>query len=127
MAGFRSSHVGLHVKDLDRSISFYKDVLGFTLVSSIKLDGGPRIAFVEIPEQFLLELVENRDMEEKADGPFEHICFRVDSFEDSFRSLKEQGIEFETDMLFSGEFWDHGMKFAFFRGPDRERLEIAEY
>ena len=59
MAGFRSSHVGLHVKDLDRSISFYKDVLGFILVSSIKLDGGPRIAFVEIPEQFLLELVEN--------------------------------------------------------------------
>ena len=50
MAGFRSSHVGLHVKDLDRSISFYKDVLGFILVSSIKLDGGPRIAFVEIPE-----------------------------------------------------------------------------
>ncbi len=127
MAGFRSSHVGLHVKDLDRSVSFYQDVLGFTLVSSIELKGGPRIAFVEIPEQFLLELVENRDMPVKADGPFEHVCFRVESFEESFQSLRKQGIEFETDMLFFREFWDHGMKFAFFRGPDGERLEIAEY
>lgn len=45
----------------------------------------------------------------------------------SCRRLQAEGIIFETEKLFRKEFWEHGMKFAFFRGPDGERLEIAEY
>lgn len=45
----------------------------------------------------------------------------------SCRRLQAEGIIFETEKLFRKEFWEQGMKFAFFRGPDGERLEIAEY
>ena len=87
----RSSHVGLNVRDLDRSMAFYE----------VHLAG--------------------------RDGPWNHVCMRVADFDESYRRLIREGIQFETEKLFMKEFWENGMKFAFFRGPDGERLEIAEY
>ena len=54
--GIRSSHVGINVSDLDRSIGFYESLLGFQLVSRIVLEDGLRIGFLELPEQFQIEL-----------------------------------------------------------------------
>ena len=45
----RSSHVGLNVLDLDRSMAFYEVHLGFRPVSRIELENGTRIGFVELP------------------------------------------------------------------------------
>lgn len=125
--GFCSSHVGLNVRDLDRSIEFYTSLFGFRLVSRIVLEDGLRIGFIELPEQFQIELVESLNGEATAAGAWNHVCFRVDDFEGAYRRLQEAKITFETDKLFVKEFWKQGMKFAFFRGPDGERLEIAEY
>ena len=60
--GIRSSHVGINVSDLDRSIGFYESLLGFQLVSRIVLEDGLRIGFLELPEQFQIELVETASM-----------------------------------------------------------------
>lgn len=125
--GIRSSHVGINVSDLDRSIEFYESLLGFQLVSRIVLEDGPRIGFLELPEQFQIELVETGIEEPRGDGAWYHVCLRVADFDECCRRLQAEGIIFETEKLFRKEFWEHGMKFAFFRGPDGERLEIAEY
>lgn len=123
----RSSHIGLQVRDLDRSIAFYENHLGFRTVSRITLENGMRIGFIELPEQFQIELVEDTGLKPQSDGIWNHVCMRVPDFEAAYRRLTAEGICFETEVLFMKEFWDHGMRFAFFRGPDGERLEIAEY
>ena len=109
--GIRSSHVGINVSDLDRSIGFYESLLGFQLVSRIVLEDGLRIGFLEL----------------RGDGAWNHVCLRVADIDECCQRLQAEGMIFETEKLFRKEFWEHGMKFAFFRGPDGERLEIAEY
>ena len=86
-----------------------------------------RIGFLELPEQFQIELVETGIDELRGDGAWNHVCLRVADFDECCQRLQAEGIIFETEKLFRKEFWEHGMKFAFFRGPDGERLEIAEY
>lgn len=43
MIGTKIDHVGLNVKDLDQSIAFYAELLGFTLIQRWE---APRQAFV---------------------------------------------------------------------------------
>ena len=98
--GIRSSHVGINVSDLDRSIGFYESLLGFQLVSRIVLEDGLRIGFLELPEQFQIELVETGIDEPRGDGAWNHVCLRVADFDECCQRLQAEGIIFETEKLF---------------------------
>jgi lactoylglutathione lyase len=55
------SHVALRVSELERSLRFYRDGLGFREVSRIELEGGPTAQMLNAPQAALSAIFLERD------------------------------------------------------------------
>lgn len=115
-------HVGVHVADLERSRRFYGGVLGFEVVWEY-----------ENPDYHMLFMGKNGCVVElmpggtpAPDGPLNHLSILVDDVEKAKKELEEKGVRFETDILTDPDLYPRGEKFAMFRGPDNERLQIEQ-
>ncbi|MCX5607941.1 MULTISPECIES: VOC family protein [unclassified Streptomyces] len=123
----RTGHVGLNVTDLDRSLAFYRDALGFQVLGEGK-EEGRRFAFLGQDGELVLTLWQ------QADGAFapasaglHHLALsagaieEVRAYEERLRSL---GVEFAYEGVVA-----HGEGAAsggiFFHDPDGTRLEIS--
>ena len=121
-------HIGVFVKDIDKSVDFYTNVLGFECYHRAEIpdkDGLTRIAFVK-SGTCILELVQFPVVPEKKDGPVDHIAMAVDDIDAVQARLKEKGIAFETESPIHLPQVMNGCKYIFFRGPDGEHLELNQ-
>src|SRR5262245_22157893 len=96
-AGATIAHVGIAVRGLDESVSFYRDVLGMETVPMHDSDGARIAAFEAGPS--LVELLEA----ESADSPIgkfiakrgpgiHHVCFAVDDLDATLERCRAYGI-----------------------------------
>lgn len=135
-------HAALSVSNLDRSLGFYCDTLGMSLVRIIEpgqagdlgrvvgIEGAKaRIAHLRMGD-FMLELFEYREPvgrpmphdRTQADIGFAHVGFRsTDVLRDS-RRLRAAGVEFLGEPV---EFRP-GVWVVYFRGPDGEVCELRQ-
>jgi methylmalonyl-CoA/ethylmalonyl-CoA epimerase len=96
-SGTRIAHIGIAVRGLDESVSFYRDVLGLTDVPLDDADGA-RIAGLAAGES-LVELLE-ADTPDSPIGKFvakrgpgiHHICFAVDDLDATLARCRTHGI-----------------------------------
>jgi catechol 2,3-dioxygenase-like lactoylglutathione lyase family enzyme len=137
----RLEHVAVSVSDLDRSVAFYRDQLGFTLARLIEpredgmlggITGMPgaraRIAHLRMGDS-LLELFEytrprGRPVGDRtqADLGCSHVGLRSDDARADYRALSGRGVRFLSEPV---EFRP-GVWVAYFRGPDGETCELRE-
>lgn len=118
---FNLTHVGLRVRDLERSKEFYRTVMGFALEKELDL-GETRLAFMAMGGGSL-ELVEKRNMPYPGPGPAPmHLAFQVEDVEAEITRLKELEVPLEKDqpIPFQGGY------IFFFLGPDGESLELCQ-
>lgn len=135
-------HVGLSVTNLERSIEFYRDLMGMELVRIIepnpdfpleKVVGAPgakaRIAHMK-SEQSMLELFQYLSPEghpmpadhTQADIGFIHAGFTSTDVRSDYNVLLENGVEFLGDPVeVRPDVW-----VVYFKGPDGEVCEIRE-
>lgn len=111
------NHTMIRVSDRDKSLQFYKDILGMEEMSPGVLDKGSFILYflgyptTDSKERFasegVLELTYNIP-EDGASGPsihhppnqgFSHLCFLVKDYEATIQSLKDKGILVEHGIL----------------------------
>jgi catechol 2,3-dioxygenase-like lactoylglutathione lyase family enzyme len=116
------AHIGIFVKDIDRSIDFYRK-LGFALDNEENV--GIRLAFLSAGN-CLIELVEQKDMAARTAGVVDHVAVVVDNIEAAVANAKAQGIEMDAAQIKAMPILG-GIKNIFFEGPDGERLEFFEY
>jgi len=116
------AHIGVFVKDIDKSIDFYKR-LGFTLDAEEAL--GIRLAFLSAGS-CLVELVEQKDLPKREAGVVDHVAMVVDDIHAAIANAKENGIEIDASTVNEVPILG-GVKNVFFDGPDGERLEFFEY
>lgn len=123
------AHIGIIVKDTQRSVGFYTEALGFECYFSAEVPGGSgatKLTFLR-RGTCVIELIEPPQATERQTGPVDHIALLVSSMEAVMERLSKRGVTFETErpkelpMLF-----DNGVKSIFFRGPDGERIELSE-
>ena len=139
-------HSALSVSDLDRSISFYRDVLGLTLeLGPTEITEGRELADgVGVPnarlrqailaaEQGKVELIEYVHPPRPSDKPPPqnvlgaiHIAFKVNNAEAKMEELKAKGVEFHTPLNIIEDGPLKGWKWVYFKDPDGITLELVE-
>ena len=103
------------VTDLDRSIAFYRDVLGLTF-----LFRAPNLAFFDCAGiRLMLGLPE-------ANGEVFHpiLYFRVDDIQSAASELERRGVTFESKPTLVAKLEKHDFWLAAFRDPDRNVIEL---
>ena len=116
------AHIGVFVKDIDKSIDFYKR-LGFTLDKEEK--PSIRLAFLSAGS-CLIELVERKDLSPREAGVVDHVAVVVDDISAAIDNAIAQGINIDPAQINQLDILG-GVKNIFFDGPDGERLEFFEY
>lgn len=111
MAILRLSHIGICVSDLERSLRFYRDQLGFRRVSELEIGGEPTSTLLQIDDVDLHAVYLERDgtriellhyKRPGATGPdsprpmnqvgLTHLSLRVDRLADLLRDLENAGV-----------------------------------
>lgn len=123
------AHIGVFAADIDASIRFYTDMLGFECYHRTEFarDGGTiRLAFLRCGS-CEVELVAVPGYEKRTAGPVDHIALCVDDIDAMATRLKSKGIVFDTAVPDERpEIFDNGIKCIFFAGPDGERIELNQ-
>jgi lactoylglutathione lyase len=117
----RIDHVALHVRDIDRSVSFYERHFGFKTYFQHAVRGGPRIAYLKLGDT-VLELTQH------AEGSMTgfHFCLETDSFDAAVSQLQGEGLELirAPHQTAAREPREENWRRVVFRGPDGEQIEL---
>ena len=136
-------HVGIIVKDLDRSLAFYTNVLGGKLLyisgaqpkdveKEVDVPGArTRLAVlkygaatVELVE-YIEPKIEPGLLSAAAVGT-QHVAFEVDDVDAAVATLKKNGIRFNAPPKLIEEGDNKGWVWTYFRDPDGCWLELVE-
>jgi catechol 2,3-dioxygenase-like lactoylglutathione lyase family enzyme len=125
------AHIAIQTRDLEKSIRFYTENLGFHLQYRNTLErpvGIVRVALV-YRGSCLLELGQQpnpENIKENLEGTVSHFALEVKNIEKVVSDLKVKGIPMERE-IFSIPNLFLGIKGAFLKGPSGERIELFEY
>ena len=129
MKGFTQiAHVALKVKDLDRSLDFYVNKLGFEEMMRLpKPDGSPGVwlVYLRITDDQYLELfpggVGDRAPDRDAVA-VNHVCLGVDDIDGILAQLKAIGIPLTAEKKMAADLnWQ-----AWIEDPDGNRIELMQ-
>jgi catechol 2,3-dioxygenase-like lactoylglutathione lyase family enzyme len=115
---YRFRHVCLKCRDLERSISFYCEHLGFRRGPAFTDAAGKMTGiFLYLNKGVFFELFQGDP------GSFTgHLCFEVGDIRDTVRRLREKGIEVSDPALGRSKALITGL-----RDPDGNSLELNEF
>lgn len=140
-------HTGLVVRDLDRSIYFYHDILelpfaneptpwfsGPALEAGVGVPGAVlRQVCLWVGEHSIMELIEYQNRPETSVAPVPnnwlgaaHVCFKVDDVRARKAELEAKGVKFYSDVNVVDEGPLAGWRWVYFSDPDGLALELVE-
>lgn len=139
-------HTGFTVKDIDRSIEFYRDTLGFTFLSRQEglraylatITGFPtvylKIAFLKAhpDDAVVLELLEYTSHPADAHPPETnrpgngHICVRTPDIWAKYRELAAKGVSFVSPPETITHGANQGAIACYLRDPDGFTVELVQ-
>lgn len=122
-------HVGVTCTDLDRSVDFYRDILGMPELERSARPGGTTLVFLRMGEAGLVELIHRPGREGTRHTPSApgnaHICLHVDNLDAWVARLAEHGVAL-TSGPSTMELPSGRVRLAFFADPDGIPLELYE-
>lgn len=122
----RMLHTCVRVKDLDKSLVFYKEVLGLEEVRRLDYpDYKFTLVYLALPgDEVELELTYNYDQEEPYDlgNGYGHIAIGVESLEMTHEEYSQAGYDV-TDLK---GLSDGAASYFFIKDPDGYKIEIIQ-
>jgi catechol 2,3-dioxygenase-like lactoylglutathione lyase family enzyme len=138
-------HVGITVKDLEKSIAFYRDALGMelTIGPSEEMSGESFSELIGVPNsrirlavlraggndvelmQFLSPLPDTDEPLPRNGIGAAHVALKVADIGSAVARLKSLGVEFLGDVTTETEGVTAGWQWVFFRDPDGILVELS--
>lgn len=108
-----------------RTISFYTDILGFSIVRRWG-EGSGRGAMISCGDNTVMEITANGMNDKLPDGAIQHIAFDIDDPDEMIRALREEGYEvtMEPKDVTIASDPPYPVRVAFVRGPVNEHIEL---
>jgi len=146
MLALRTAHFSFTVKELERSLGFYRDTLGMELIATMERKGEDisgivafedahlKIAFLELPRSsgLRLELIQylaptGHPIDNRTCNPgIAHICFNVEDIQSTYRLLRDRGVRFKSEPVAIRTGVNTGGYAVYFLDPDDNTLELVQ-
>ena len=107
--------IAIPVSDIERSIPFYRDVLGMRFL----FQAPPGLAFFDCAGVRLM-----LDAPKENAGKGSVIYYKVDDLQATHETLSSRGLIFEAEPHLIAKMPDHELWMAFFRDPDQNLLGL---
>ena len=136
-------HANIVVSDMARTKQFYTEILGLEISFEVSIEDsefsrGAGLADTKVAATFfavpgsntLIETFQYHNPPSRPLPPdskandmgYGHICFEVADIQQTYQALLEKGVEFASTPVTMG----NGVRWCYFYGPDRERLELLQ-
>jgi catechol 2,3-dioxygenase-like lactoylglutathione lyase family enzyme len=124
-------HAAYNAKDMEASVNFYCDKLGFTRHVDINhKDGSPWIVYLRVPSaipQYLELFYGKEERPASTLSPwttvgYNHLCLSVDDIEETCATLKSKGVVLDSEPTLG----DDGNYQAWVHDPDGNRIELMQ-
>ena len=142
MSILRLTHIGICVSDLERSLRFYRDLLGFKYISELEVAGEPSDTLLELRDVKLravylerdgtrIELLHYTSPGSEGDGAptpmnrlgLTHLSLRVDDLEGLLKQLEKAGVRsLKATNVYNPRFQAGAI---FITDPDGTRIELV--
>jgi len=132
MKALKVDHIGIAVKDLEASISFYKDILGLEMSGSeVVEEQKVKVAFFPVGDTEV-ELLESTSEDgpiakfiEKNGEGIQHIAFKVENIEEAIEYMLSKGMKMIDE---KPRYGAGGAKIAFVhpKSSNRVLVELSE-
>ena len=121
-------HVSVDTPDMEQSLDFYCNKLGFTLVHRELCSFGD-FALVRLGDA-AVELIVQADPSEafyNRRGVISHFGLDVDNVSEVFEALKRRGVAFLSDAVESCDGPAGGIQYVSLKGPSGEEINLYEF
>ena len=118
-------HIGLGTNDIEATVNWYIDVLGFTLIGSFQSPVGEPIRFIQSGD-IIYEIFQPLGGA-AAPGKIDHFCFESADIEADYRYCLEQGYTFEKEGIQDlPTVWEKGARYFKIMSPSGEAVEFCQ-
>lgn len=119
-------HAALKVKDVEASLAFYRDQLGFPeMLRLLKDDGSLWLVYLRITDLHYLEIFPGAE-EDRAPGwnanGVNHLCFTIEDLDATAARIQATGIKLTAQIKNGAD----GNRQAWIEDPDGNRIELME-
>ncbi len=110
----------LYVSDQEASLAFYRDLLGFSVVTDQDMGNGARWLELSLPDGLTTIALHDAAKDGKQPGEGAYLTFACDDVAATVEELRRLGAEVSDP---DEQPWG---TFAFIEGPDMHRVQIHE-
>jgi len=121
------AHAAINAADLERSLHFYRDILGFPVVEDLTLESGVRLVHVRVGERATVELFGRPEplapIPAVSQAGLVHLALAVDDVDAVYAELAAKGVEFTGEPR-PGR--GQTRRLVFCKDPDGTLIEFVE-
>ncbi len=121
-------HVCVHTPDIDKSIKFYREIIGFNVIGRETCDFG-EYAMLRLNDS-LLELIQPNEQNEDSfgdKGSIDHIGLGVEGIENVWNDLCAKGVPLLSTEIEDNDAPMGGLRVIQLLGPSQEHINLYQW